>query len=523
MTTLYGFGHRMLLVNYLTHDHAVYFRLVLDVLLEEESRLGIHLPTAEIGQQIAKRLSSTSELVAEMPPVDDLLERLNTWGNVNRIYNLRRSGTVREFIRKDFLYQLTPAGAQVHRTLTSIDQELGSSGALHASMLPEVLEALTVLVQAGEKSPPDLSGASRAFQRLAGGFTQLTENAKLFVQGLNRSLAVDDQLDVEAFLAYKDVVVGYLQTFILALSRNGPLISGLIERAEAAGITVWLRNIAAREWAPQMGVAKEDIIERDADRLVRQWAGVRSWFFEGPERVPVAHTLQDRASDAVNHIMLTIRQINEQRFRRADRAADLVTLATWFDDINGEGEESGRAVSWLWRAAFGMYATRHLGTARPADDDEDVLPEASWWDSAPAPVSAALRASGPRTRPGPPPRIRRPHRAKSMLAAELGKQQHAEASAEQSLAARGTVPLSALGELSDAEAAVLLRCLDCVLSVPEDSEKVRRARTSDGRLAITLAPLEPGSARVATVAMRGGRMQIADMQLTIRLSPRRAA
>ncbi|WP_327668123.1 MULTISPECIES: TIGR02677 family protein [unclassified Streptomyces] len=520
MTTVYGFGHRMPLVNYLTSQHAVYFRLALDVLLEEESRLGIHLPTGEIGQEVAKRLSGAPELLAEMPAIDGLLDSLNTWGNVTRIYNLRRSGTAQEFIRKDFLYQLTPAGAQVHRTLTLIDQELGATGALQASMLPEVLEALTVLVKAVEKSPPDLAGAGRAFQRLAGGFTQLTENAKLFVQGLNRSLAVDDQLDVEAFLAYKDVVVGYLQTFILALSRTGPLISGLIEQAEEAAIRLRLGDIAALEAAPQLGVAKEDIVARDTDRLAGQWAGVRSWFFEGPDRLPVAQTLQDRASDAVNHILLTIRQINEQRFRRVDRGADLVTLATWFDAM---GDSPQQKVSALWHTAFGMYSARHLGTPRSPDDDEDVLPRASWWDSSPAPVSATYRASGPRMRPGPPPRVRSPRRAKSMLAAELGKQQYEETSAEESMAARGPVRLSALGQLNDAEADVLLRCLDHVLSAPQDGSGVRRARTSDGRLAITLAPVEPPSPQAASVAMRGGRLRIADMELTVRLTSRRSA
>ncbi|MGY0489136.1 TIGR02677 family protein [Streptomyces sp. WG-D5] len=519
MTSLYGFGHQMPLVNYMTDERAAFFRLTLDVLLEEEARLGVHLPTAEIGAEIAKRLASAPELLAAMPPVDGLLDKLRTWGNVDRIYNLRRSSTPQEFIRKDFLYQLTPAGAQVHRTLTAIDQELGAAGALQSTMLPEVVEALSVLVAAVESEPPDQAGARRAFGRLAGGFVQLTESAKLFVQGLNRSLAVDDQLDVEAFLAYKDVVVEYLQTFILALSRNGPLISRYIERAEAAGITGHLSSIAALDAAPQLGVTKEDVIARDAHRLQQQWAGVRGWFFEGPDRQPIAQTLQDRASDAVNQILLTIRQINEQRFRRVDRTADLVALAAWFDDMNDTGV-SETAVAALWRTAFGMYSTRHLGHARLLDDDVDTLPEASWWDSLPAPVSAAYRAVGPRSRPGPAPRVRSTRKTKTLLAAELGKQQHLEAAAEQSLAARGPVLLSKLGHLDDAEANVLLRCLDCALSTPPDSAGGRRATTNDGRLAIVLRPAP--HVPPATVTMRGGRIQIADMELTVHLQGRTA-
>ncbi|MFF8981748.1 DUF2397 family protein [Streptomyces cellulosae] len=120
------------------------------------------------------------------------------------MHNLRRSGTAEEFLRKDFLYQLTSEGAEVHRTLTAIDRQMGSAGALQASMLPEVLEALNLLLASTGHTPPDLAGANRAFQRLVSGFTQLSENAKRFVQGLNRSLAAEGKLDIEAFLAYED-------------------------------------------------------------------------------------------------------------------------------------------------------------------------------------------------------------------------------------------------------------------------------------------------------------------------------
>lgn len=520
MTTIHGFADRMPIVTYLTRDRALYYRLVLDVLLEEEGRLGIHLSTADIGQKVNGRLATAHELLTEMPSVEDLLESLHGWGNVARIHNMRRSGTAEEFLRKDFLYQLTSEGAEVHRTLTLIDREMGTAGALQASMLPEVLEALEALVTSAEQHPPDLASASRAFQRLVGCFTRLSENAKRFVQGLNRSLAADGKLEIEAFLTYKEVVVGYLQTFILALDHHGPRISSLIARAEKAGFPGLLEQIAAVEWAPQLGMSRHDIVERDAARLTGQWTGVRSWFLEGTDRAPVAQTLQDRASDAVNHILLTIRQINEQRFRRVDRTADLVALASWFDRTDDSQHDEIVA---LWRTAFGMYSARHLGTAHPLEDDADVLPHDSWWHGPPAPVSAALRASGPRCRPGPPPRVRRPQRTKSLLVAALGKEQEKEATAEQGLTQRSPIQFSSLSALTDAEADLLLRCLDSVLSVRPDAAGVRRSRTSDGRLLLVLAPVHTGPDGIACVPMHAGQMSLADMQLTIHRTTKKPA
>ncbi|MCT9934526.1 TIGR02677 family protein [Planotetraspora sp. A-T 1434] len=516
MSQLHGFGHQMPIVTYLTGSYAVFYRLVLDVLLEEESRLGIHLSTAEIDQRVRAKLAEAPQLVAELPSMDGLLESLYGWRNVDRIYNMRRSGSAQEFLHKDFLYQLTSAGAQVHRMLMAIDQEMGTAGSLQASTLPEVLDALRALARAAEEKPADLAGCARAFQRLVRGFLDLSENAKLFVQGLNRSLVVEGEAEIEAFLAYKEVIVGYLQTFIVALSRYAPQITGLIAQVEDRGIAGLLPRIADMEAPPQRGRSHEEIVAREVARMEGQWVGLRSWFYETAERPAVTQTLQERASDAVNQILLTIRQINDQRFRKVDRAADLVAMASWFDQMDDALRED---VAGLWRAAFGLHGARHLGVLRPLEDDEDVLEQVSWWDGRPAPISAAYRATGPRTRPGPVPRVRRSRRAKSMLAAQQGRQQQEETNAERSLAARSPVRLSALGTLSEAEAEVLLRCLDTALSVRPDRTGTHRAQTSDGRLLVVLLPVggQRGEGGIAAVGLRGGRVSMEDMELTLHL------
>ncbi|MBF8187836.1 TIGR02677 family protein [Nonomuraea sp. K274] len=519
MSQLHGFGHQVPIVTYLTVRNAVYYRLALDVLLEEESRLGIHLSTPEIDQRVRAKLTEAPELTAELPPMDELLDSLYGWRNVDRIYNMRRSGSAQEFLHKDFLYQLTSEGAQVHRMLTAIDQEMGTAGSLQASTLPEVLDALRALARAAGQTPADLAGCAQAFQRLVRGFVDLSENAKLFVQGLNRSLVVEGDAEIEAFLAYKEVVVGYLQTFIVALSRYAPQIADVIVQVEERGVADLLPQIADIEAPPQRGRSHEEIVAREVARMEGQWAGLRSWFYETADRPAVTQTLQERASDAVNQILLTIRQINDQRFRKVDRAADLVAMASWFDRM----DEAPRGdVAGLWRAAFGLHGARHLGVLRPLEDDEDVLDQVSWWDGRPASVSAAYRAHGPRTRPGPVPRVRRSRRAKSMLAAQQGRQQQEEANAERSLTGRGPVRLSALGTLSEAEAEVLLRCLDTALSVRPDRKGTYRTRTSDGRLLVVLSPVggrqgQVGTAAPAVVGLRGGRMSLEDMELTLHL------
>ncbi len=495
----------MPIVEYLVHEKALLHQAVLDVLLVEESHLGIHLPSKEIARRVDSALVEAGRPAIGLVQVEALLDYLYERGNVDRIHNLHRYGTAEDFLRRDYLYQLTPEGAQVHRQLMRISSETRMSGALQTAMLPEVLDALSQLVRVLNGDPPNLDEVDRNFHRLTAGFTELSENAKLFVQGLNRSLAFKEDFDLDEFLAYKQVVVGYLRAFIVALDRHGPVISGLIGKAEAAGVLDVLAGLARRSPTPVMGVTVEKVAEWEAQSLAARWAGLRSWFFESGDREPVAHTLQDRASDAVNHIVLTVRQINEQRYRRANRSADLVALASWFDGLEDEGERIA-----LWRTAHGMYPVRSLGGSRSLDD-EDHAPHLSWWDGSPAPVGAILRGSGPRSSSGAPPRLADPRKAKTRLANRRMKTLQKTTAAERSLLARGRFRLSELGSLDPVEAEVFLEWLSVTLAARRGPDGVRRTSTKDGRIDLALFP--PTEDGQATIVLREGILRIQDFEL----------
>ncbi|WP_156893570.1 TIGR02677 family protein [Actinokineospora enzanensis] len=505
---------RMRVVAYLDNGDAAFYRLVLDVLLEEESRLGLHLPTAEIASRVLDKLAGHTQR-DDLPPVERLLGNLHEWGNVDRIHNTHRKGSYQEYLKKDYLFQLTPAGAQVHRALTAIDQELGAAGALQSSMLPEVLSSLNLLVtQLGQA--PDGHGRERArktavygtVQRVFNGFTQLSENAKLFVQGLNRALEPGTDLDDEIFLAYKDVVVLYLRTFVMALLQYAAPITQAIEDAEAGGIVLLFPELARLEATPVLGMSIVEVVEQDTRLLDEQWRGLRSWFFGEHDRPPVAQTLQDRSAEAVNHIVAIVRRRNDRRFRKVNRAADLLTLATWF---SGTSDPVDRAM--MWRAAFGMYSARHIGAAHSRESDLDARPKTSWWDGPAAPVEPRLRKHGPKATTGRPAGVGDPKAAKRKLAARRAGEQAVVDAAVALFVRQSPVRMSALPCLADNELDLLLGCLNVVLAARPDAHGLRRGRTGDGRLDIVLR--RGSSRRGATVRTQRGDLAMEDFELTV--------
>ncbi|MET7944138.1 TIGR02677 family protein [Streptomyces sp. NPDC005302] len=499
---------QMPLVLYLVLKNARYYRLIVDVLMEEEARLGIHLPVAVIDERVRAQLAASGH-TGHLPPVETLLADLYANGNVDRIYSTRRKNTVQEYMRKDHYYQLTPQGAQLHREVLRIDRELGTAGALQSAMLPAVLQALDELTALLAREPFDPSRTYAAYRRLTSGFSDLSENAKLFVQGLNRSLETNGTLQIDAFLAYKDVVVRYLNTFTIILERYTPHITAGIEAAEQAGLNERFAELAAVDASPVLGQSPEALTTRHSQDLARQWQGLRSWFHGDAERLPVTEILQERAAEAVSQIMQIVQQINDRRFRRVNRAADLTTLARWFDNAPTEQDTST-----LWRAAFGMNPARHLGQTHPLDDDTDHLPRATWWNDTPAPVSARVRHHGPRAAAGAPPRIADTRAAKRHLAARRAQNQQTRNDAENALAARGAMRLSALPDLPEPEAVLLLACLTTGLSARPGKDGIRRARSRDGRLLIVLAPPATPTA-AATLTLPHGQLAVADFELTI--------
>lgn len=498
---------RMPVVKYLGSKAAPFYRLVLDILIEEESRLGLLLPTAAITQRVTERLEQASGGPVDCPPVAKLLEQLCEWGNVDRIHNTHRKGSPQEYLRQDYLYQMTPAGTVVHRELTKIDQELGMTGALQASMLPEVRQALLELVAAlGEPSSADRDQrAYIAFTRVVNGFTQLSENAKLFVQGLNRSLHLDSAEKAERFLAYKRLVVDYLQTFSIGIAKFAAGIAEGIAAAEQRDVLTALPDIAAVEAAPTLDVSLEEAAVRDAEVMHAQWLGLRRWFFPDGDRQPVVTTLADRSVEAISRIMTTVRQLNDERFRRVNRKADLVTMARWFSSADTD-------VTTLWHAGLGLYSARHLGAPHPAEAEIDIRPGIGWWDGVAPPISPRLRTQGPRASGGIASRLPNQRKAKKLLRMKQQAEDATVEAAARSLAGRSPCMLSSLTYLPAEEFDLLLRCLDVALASPA-RDGVRYAETSDGLIRVTLRQSGPDD--VAMIITPRGTMGIADFHITL--------
>lgn len=116
-------------------------------------------------------------------------------------------------------------------------------------------------------------------------FTDLADNAQAFMGSLHRTIDLHDA-DADAFRAYKDWLIGYLERFIADLVTTGGEIATLVADIDDVGVHQLLNVAAGREAqdaAPGDGPDGDDDPRRQAFERGRatwqeRWRGLRHWF-----------------------------------------------------------------------------------------------------------------------------------------------------------------------------------------------------------------------------------------------------
>ncbi len=388
--------------TYLTVGKSELYRRVMLAFVAAKRRFTVHLRP----EDVHAALGGTPDLAA----VAEALVALEGWGNLRSDPDTSRVTTVEDFHRARFLYQLTREGEAAEEALAVYDEALGRRGALQAVALTDIATQLRALLELATARDPDPAKVHLSLRALVDRFTDLAANAQAFMGSLQRSIDLHDA-DAEAFRAYKDRLIDYLQRFITDLVATGAEIAGLVARVEEAGVAALLDTAARREAsdaAPGAGPdgaddPREVEFVRRAALWRERWEGFRAWFVSSPQHPSQAKLLRSQARAAIPQLLHVVAALNERRTGRSDRSADFRTLALWFAQAPDEA-----AMHRLWRSAFGLSPARHLtidADTLAARADEPVPANTPWAQAPPLEISPRLRRTGSYERRGKPSRV----------------------------------------------------------------------------------------------------------------------
>jgi uncharacterized protein (TIGR02677 family) len=384
---------RLRVFAYVNADKAALYRAVMRAFVDAKGRFTLHLRPHEVAAALASaRLPEPADVAA----VETALAQLREWGNLEAHPDTADVATVEEFYRPRYLFQLTREGEAAERALAVYEEALGQRGELQSAALADIRMFLGELGQLAEAPEPDEGKAHRVLRTLRDRFDELTSRAQAFMSSLQRTIDLQG-VDVPKFLAYKETLIGYLERFIGELVVATAEISATIRRIEGLGIERLLQAAARRDLADALDPTPEDHAAAHAAWRAR-WAGLRSWFIGRAGAPSQAEILRARARASIPALLAAVASINDRRFTRSDRSADLRTLARWFAEA-----DSDEAAHRLWRVAFALAPARHLLVDAETLEQREARPvpaRTSWLDAPALRISPRLRSAGRYVRRG---------------------------------------------------------------------------------------------------------------------------
>ncbi|HEX5119762.1 MAG TPA: TIGR02677 family protein [Pseudonocardiaceae bacterium] len=480
---------------HLSAPNAALYRDVLLTFTRARDRFIVHLRPEDVAADLG-RPGDTEQVVAA-------LDKLVEWANLRADPDTGRVTTVADFHRARYLYQLTAAGQAAEQAIAVYEDAIGRRGSLQSVALADIAEQLRSLAElAAAPAEVDPAKVHLLLLALAERFAGLADNAQAFMASLRRVIDFSDG-DLDAFVAYKQRLIDYINRFIADLANRGAEIAGLLGRIDAASVEGLLLMAACRDAAdvvpdvPDNGAPGDSTAVYDAavaSALAawrNRWRGLSDWFVSTDSRHPSqARLLRGAAVTAITQLIDTVAAFNERRSGRSDRSADFRTLATWFAEAPDEA-----AAHRLWRAAFGLTPARHLTVTQETIAEwerEQPTPGTPWRQAPAVRISPQLRKTGSYERRGQPNRVADRAEQRRLLAEHAAAEAAQTGLARARLCTEGPILLSEFGELDTWAFRLFLGLLGDALAArsPEDTEV--KTTTGDGTMEIRLSLVPDG-------------------------------
>jgi uncharacterized protein (TIGR02677 family) len=257
---------------------------------------------------------------------ESALNALVDWGNLRADPDTSRVTSVEEFYRARYLYQLTAEGEAAELALDAYDQALGRRGELQSVALEDIRVRAHGLLEQARLPAPDAAVVHNLLRELASLLESLAANASAFMGSLQRTIELQD-IDEEAFIAYKDRLIRYLERFVGDLQVKSADIAEALRQLDTLEADRLLEMAAAREAAdvaPQAvettGQGPDAAFDAKVAEWRGRWSGVRSWFVGERNRPSQAALLRQHARASIPALLETVMLLQERRSGRSDRS-----------------------------------------------------------------------------------------------------------------------------------------------------------------------------------------------------------
>ena len=479
-------------LKYLNADNVARYRLIMRFFYENHSKMRYWLKTEDVFAGVMA-WGLSMDYTEELCQRD--LEMLVEWKNLTSRHDGGRAGSIEEYLRKRFRYQMTPYAIEIERMLQSLEQIQGYGGSLEPALLERIAGYMARIRDADGNFA---SGAAlQLWKDLQGAFRQLHENASDYLASLQTSRAEELML-TDRFLVFKDMLSQYLRDFVKGLQQYGGHVEGMF-RAEPE--RVWQAFLAAlAQDEARLPTLEHTLSDEERMQLHQEeWLVLQQWFVGTATEPSDVHYLERQTKDTIARVVRYALAIQDKHRVGQSRRRELERLGRLFLAM-----EHAEPAHRLGAYVYGLYTARCFqGESEAASDAADF----SMWDETPILRSLRARARGQRRSAGTEAvRSTRVERAEATAA--ILQKKELEQALMREWAKRGVLRMSELPALTVEHRVLLLQWIGrCLVN------RSKSTRTPDGlEIRLTL----PRSGERTQVEFTDGQLDMPDFTLIIR-------
>ncbi|KMK75185.1 TIGR02677 family protein [Alkalihalobacillus pseudalcaliphilus] len=351
--------------TYLTAEKAWSYRAILRYFYIQHERMREFLFSEEIHAYLQRDYAFKKY---EMEELHQDLDSLVRWGNLIARQELGKSKTIEEFKKKRFRYQCTPYTVEFERMIIQLEG-IGESfgGSLEKKQFERLYQTFLrierIIIGSHHESDEE---CAQVWNDALTYFRQITQNTSDYIAYIN-SEEVEERMQTEAFLIYKDQFTMYLRDFIIALQSTALQTQELLVSITNKELEAFFVQVTRHQQQTfrfnenKEGEGKE---ENPLQELYEKWSSITSWFLGNEHGESEFVMLELRTNEAIRRMTRIVQRLGERHQHFHSRKKDYMHLAKWFDGIDDID-----LAHQLSSVVFGVFHSRHFqGNHVPSED-----------------------------------------------------------------------------------------------------------------------------------------------------------
>ncbi|GAA4062475.1 TIGR02677 family protein [Amphibacillus indicireducens] len=311
--------------------------------------------------------------------VDQDLESLVTWGNLQKQQEMIRPKSIEEYRNKNFRYQITEEGILVEEMVNQLmNTKHAARGALDEKGIRHLLTLLDAFV-AEEHELAEL------WQEIREAFRRVGDDTANYI-GYITSPDVDSRMKTAQFLVYKDKFVHYLRDFISSVQNLYHSFTVVIEKLSQIDRDKLIDQMHQKEQeVPMMdGVSRAEVEEQ----ILGELTALKLWFIGTSDRPSEYDNLMLQTDQMITKITGLIYYFGQEIHQYQSRRKDYLHLAKWFNRAENLAEAHQ-----MYGGIFGLDHSRHYFVSESSDATSN---RQNSWELEPGTLFLSNRGRGAR-------------------------------------------------------------------------------------------------------------------------------